>query len=473
MNATAIFVATLVAFGQREPAYRAGTVPVSLRAPSRVVWIGADAAPDVVCALTSVSRWRCDGASETSRGLVLIVGDEELAYEAIGVSADRLGAVVKKWGRLVVVTEGAVATEDLRSVALSVWAPERPAHRTQTNRLVPARESDVEVVRLANGIFWIAGNAMAADAFVRLDGPALGSQQFAAAALMDGPPDVPYYIQAAAPVTLDGRVRSNRGADVAGAEIELYALVPTTRDDSSEPFTARPMVRQATTRSGTDGDFAFERLASGPLLVTVIHSTFGRGTTVVTSLGEPAVVSLVPPVVATGRVIRSQVPLVGAKVRFVPAQAALIGSRDPKDLLAEEGTTGSDGRFTLPLPPLRTGEVQIVAADGASVRVGLTGSATSPEIRLGDIVVPNPRRLTVRLIDSTACRLSAVGPLGTLGLTVLNATSAGNVHWFEVPESGQWALFAECGAKSYAVEPMMVDVPSSGPDPVVDVRLVK
>jgi len=473
MSPTTIFMAALVAFGQHEVAHTVGTVPASLMAPSRAVWIGADPADAVVCSLTTASQWRCDGASDTSRGVVLIVGAEGLAYMSVGVPADASAGAVKKWGRLVVVTEGGVSTEDLRNLTLSVWAPERPQHRSQTNRFVPTRDSGVEVVRITNGMFWIAGDAPAADAFVRLEGPALGSQELAAAALMDGPPEAPYYIQAAAPVTLDGRVKSSRGEDVAEAEIELYAPVPTSGDLLSEPFAARPMVRLATTRSGKNGDFAFERLASGPLLVTVIHPTFGRGTAIITSLGEPVAVRLVPPVVATGRVIRGQVPLVGAKVRFVPTQAALMGSRDPKDVLAEEGTSGSDGRFTLPLPPLLTGEVQVVAADGASVRVGLTASASSSEISLGDVVLPDPRRLTVRLVDSAACTLSAVGPLGTLGLTMLRATSAGNVHWFDIPESGRWALNAECGAKSYAVEPMVVDVPSTGPDPVIDVRLVK
>ena len=103
----------------------------------------------------------------------------------------------------------------------------------------------------------------------------------------------------------------------------------------------------------------------------------------------------------------------------------------------------------------------------------MTTSARSPEIRLGEIVFPDPRRLTVRLVDSTPCTLSAAGPIGALGLTMLRAISAGNVHWFEIPEAGRWVLNAECGARSYNVEPMMVDITTTGPDPVIDVRLVK
>jgi len=209
--------------------------------------------------------------------------------------------------------------------------------------------------------------------------------------------------------------------------------------------------------------------------VTASHPTSGRATSVVRSVEDPLVIALTPPTFLTGRVLRATVPVAGARVRFVPQTSALLESDSPQDLVAEERTTGADGRFRLPLPPLHNGDVQIVAPGGSIVRLSLPparAAATLDERSLGDITLPDPHRLTVRLLDADACQLTAAGPLGSLGLTIVRATPAANVHWFELPEAGEWALAADCAGTVHRLEPSIVRV-TNVHDMTIEARLVK
>ena len=51
--------------------------------------------------------------------------------------------------------------------------------------------------------------------------------------------------------------------------------------------------------------------------------------------------------------------------------------------------------------------------------------------------LPDPRTLTVRLIDPVSCTLTAAGPLGSLGLTVAQGSASGNEYRFDLPEAGE------------------------------------
>jgi hypothetical protein len=92
------------------------------------------------------------------------------------------------------------------------------------------------------------------------------------------------------------------------------------------------------------------------------------------------------------------------------------------------------------------------------------------DLNLGDVLVPDPRRVTVRLL-APACDLMAVGPLGTLGLTIVRASKGYGVYWLELPEPGMWAINAECAGATYALDPAVVAVPPEGPELTLDAHL--
>jgi hypothetical protein len=81
--------------------------------------------------------------------------------------------------------------------------------------------------------------------------------------------------------------------------------------------------------------------------------------------------------------------------------------------------------------------------------------------------------MSVRLMDATACTMSAAGPLGGLGLSTIKGIGASNVYTFELPEPGEWVLNASCGGRSVILRPQVVSVPAGRRDGplIVDVQV--
>jgi hypothetical protein len=163
----------------------------------------------------------------------------------------------------------------------------------------------------------------------------------------------------------------------------------------------------------------------------------------------------------------------GARIRFVPDVTALLSSADATTLIAEERTTGIDGRFSFQLPPVTAGSIQIIGSDGTSTRIAVSRPDASGEIDMGDIALPDHRSLTARVMNSDGCVLAATGPLNGLGLTTVRASVSGVLHIFDIPEPGQWVLDADCGGRSRDVEPVLVEIAATGPPVTIDVRIVK
>ncbi len=449
-----------------------GAIPARLTA-SRVVWFDGRTGNSVTCDV-ALSAWRCDGLPEPPHGIVAMIGDTEVAVECIATCGQG-DARARQWGRLMLVSPGGVAPADLRDLQVTAWRPEQSAFRTASRRVTATRDTDVDVVPVSDVAFWIAGNTVNPAAYLSVDGAAVGSVRVAVGLLAAGPPDAPFFLPASLPFSLSGRVQGASFQGIAGVDVQLFE--PLVRDDVASAGTATgerpPMVLLAETRSDDDGDFAFERLAPGSYLVEAFHATAGRGSARVRSLAEPLIVRLDPPVRARGRVLQHQLPVSGARVRFVPAPEAFIKNENPIELIAPDTVTDNDGRFVLALPRVAVGNLQVVGSDGVSTRVSVSQSAGSREVLVGDITLSDPRGLRVRMLEGEACSILAAGPLGALGLTVIRGYPAGYVHWFEVPEAGEWALEAECQGQSVEVDPRIVTVPARGPDTTVDVRLVR
>ena len=189
--------------------------------------------------------------------------------------------------------------------------------------------------------------------------------------------------------------------------------------------------------------------------------------------GEPLVIRLKPPARVTGRVLQRGLPVADARIRFVPDTVAWMVSLDPRDHLVADSYSGTDGRFSLALPPEPAGTVQILDPDGVSRRLPLPGRIGADEVVLGDIILPGPTRAFVRVSDPAPCDMFATGPLGTLGLTIVRATRSATVYEFALPEPGTWALNAECGGLVYAIDPPVIAVAPGAADPTYNAHLVR
>ena len=442
-----------------------GSLPVSIDAVSRVVWISArEETDDGTCEVASQKRWHCDIAAGAA-GLVVFVNGSSVAFTAIGLHADD---TVRRWGRVVRVQAGAVDPVNLHDLRVTAWVPERSTARPHTQRLVPTEDSQVTVIPLSPTSFWVAGGAdPQPDAYVQLAGRSIASVHVSTRLLASDSPDIPVLIAVDHPQTLDGRVETVERQAVADAQVDLYMRLVDARPDES--WAVADLVRTRRTTTTADGSFRFDGLSIGTYLIVASHRTLGRGELVVSSSDGLAVVRLTPPSRITGRVLKDSLPVPAARVRFVPDINAWTDSVDPTRHITEETLTDEEGRFSLALPAVSSGFLQIIAPDGAMKRLPVSQPKHTTEIALGDIALPEHRRLDVRLLTGGACDLFATGPLGSLGLTIVRATSVSSVFSFDLPEPGQWSLTAECSGRVVTVQPGMVAVAPEGPFPTVDV----
>ena len=466
-----------------------GEIPASVQAPTAAEWIDSNGYIAHRCELAG-HRWTCT-VPDGSRGLVTVIGTSQVAY-AQATSSGSSGMQVAQWGSAMVILPAGVVEDDLRNIRIVAKKPDRSIHRPRTTRFQTVAQNGVNVMKLSETAFWIAGAHVDPDAFLAVDGPRIASAWVSIATLANNGSGQPVAVPAAAPFALTGRVQNARGEDVEGITVDLYVpLVSQVSTDpqetahgeagkvrgenaNPEPSLFRAM-RVAESRSQPGGLFTFERLSEGPFLLSVADPRAGRASSIVHSVADAVVLRLITPPRASGRVLRHDLPVAGATVRFVPNPDAFRNSLDAEELAAEAETSDGEGRFSILLPPLLSGVVAIAAPDGTAVRVHIASPGADGELVLGDIPVPDPVQLAIRLLDPAPCELSAAGPLGNLGLSVVKGRAMSNVYLFELPEPGDWALNASCGGHSVVLQPQIVPVPPAGRDPPsqVDVRIVR
>jgi len=452
-----------------QPTSLAGTASSALGTLSRVVWLSTETPrDDVRCWIEVEQHWTCTGLSSSAHGIVVILGSERLAAVAVGVNP--IDPTPAAWGRLVRVTPGGADPDDLRGLVLVARRPERSPSRPQTRRLTAIEDTTVRVAKVSETAFWVSGADVDPDAFLALDGPAIGGQRLLTETLGESPPDEVLLWPAAAASAIVGRVQGAHG-EADRVDVQLWELLPSQgglpRLDEDTPA-----LRRRTMVTDDEGMFRFEGVAGGPFLLVAAHDTLGTARRWIRELGPFVDLELTPPGRVVGRVLRRGLPAPLASIRFIPDVDAFASSADPSDFIARDTRSVSDGRFVLPLPRRHAGVVQIVTDDGAAVRVKVQDGGP-PEIQLGDVAIPDARHLTVRVLDAAACALVAVGPLDALGLSIVRATSGTGVYEIDLPEAGTWTLVADCGGTSRAIDPPIVVVPADRAAPPVDARVTK
>ena len=447
-----------------------GTLPPSLAQSSRIVWMAPGEAAPIPCAVDA-GRWTCPAIPDPAHAVVVAI-----AADAIGFQPGASGAAMKirRSGRLITIEPGAAAPEDLHDLRVTAWVPQRSAVRARSTRLAVAVDPATDVLPLSATTFWLATDVADPDAFALIEGPSVGRVRIPTALAIDGPLEAAFYVSAQPASALAGRVVSTRGDVIADAEVELFEPVVSQRiDAAADDLQSRPMTRIGSTQTDANGEFHFDRMAGGPFVASVLDPR-GRGSAVVRTASEPVTIRLEAPARATGRVLRNRAPVEGARVRFLPDAALLAAAPNGRDLVSSEEATAADGRFALPLPPAPSGVVQVIAPDGASVRVPLARASASADVQIGDVSLPDPRRLLVRVLDAAACQLMAIGPLASVGFTIVAAGVAGpNLYSLDLPEPGQWMLNLRCGEQEVPIQPAMVVVSDDGAPPLVDLRVLR
>ena len=97
----------------------------------------------------------------------------------------------------------------------------------------------------------------------------------------------------------------------------------------------------------------------------------------------------------------------------------------------------------------------------ATRRVPLPHVTDVPEIALGDVVLEELIEVEIQT-DVPGCVLSAMGPAGTPGFSIVRARSAGVVHSLQLPEPGQWLMQVDCGDVPRRVSPPAIEVSGKG-----------
>jgi hypothetical protein len=450
----------------------AGTIPEALSGAGYVVWIPASGSSDASCRLDTPGRWACSGILSSEAGVVTIAGEAAIAYVAVSEDGAVNPVAVASWGRMIRIVPGGVAEEALKGLQglrLAPWKPARSNLRRQAQRFVPVEDSAVGVIRLSDVAFWVAGVLADPDAFVRIEGPEVATTRLFTAALAEGPPDVPVFVAMTPPTSLIGRVQSKHADDADEAEVELLEPLRPHSDRVNDRDSL--FIRRGKTRTSADGTFRFEKVEPGIYQIAATHPTYGRGAARVDRLGEPIVIHLTDPGRVSGRVLQRGVPVPAARVRFVPDQTSWAASVDPGDYIVNDVYAGADGRFTLTLPARREGVIQVTAPDGAMMRLP-SPSPDNMEASLGDIILPAPIQVRLRLLDGPAdCALFAIGPLGRLGLSIVPAARSLDVYDLSLPEPGAWGLNAECGGRVREVDPPVISSTTETNVRAIDFRI--
>ena len=331
-------------------------------------------------------------------------------------------------------------------------------------RLTHAPDDRVTVDRLGPDAFWICGEAEPDDGVIHVEGEQVATTDLEYDGWHHGPPELPHEVMLDPAVPVTGRVEGANWKPAPGAVIVVSRVLPPgPRDDQAG---SPPPQYVAEAVSGDDGAFEVPGLREGVYEFAALHPTLGRATKAVDLDGRPVVIRLAPVRRVRGRVLRDRQPAPGVVVGLAPDLRSYFSGADPMDLVSFSALTDDAGRFDVSVPPAGMAVLRIGTNDTGVVRVPLGPVDQLPAVSdLGDIELPSPVRLVVEVEGGRGCALSAAGPFGSSGLTVVQSVpDADGRHVFRLPEPGRWVLSLTCGGKDVPVVPPLVAVPSGEPE---------
>ena len=441
--------------------------------PTFVTVEGSTIVPWPLCTLNSRGFWECIGVPTDRAGLAVLPHEDGVAWqiaEAASVAIQSVTTQYARWGRMVQLlgpSEGAFA--EISATILR----ERKLGRAATTRVVLVPDPTSAVYRLGPSSLWVVGHRDLENRVLELRGAAIATHQTALSQIVDGPALLPYYLHLSRPHDVSGQVLDGRSRPVAAALVTLFESSDSRhggkgdRGKRGAGAARQRWVAEVTTDD--QGRFRISGLSRKVYEFVVVHAVQGRvlarrlvdGRTVVLRLREMPRVR--------GRVLIDQSPAAGVPIRAVPHQRDFERARDPIGFVAPGVVTGIDGRFDLSVPPRGAGELLIGGREVGIVRYPYATTGQLPMVsELGDIVLSGPREVLVQL-DHGPCELSAAGPVGLLGIEIIEAVSEGNHrHRLRVPEPGFWWLRARCGGEDTGITPPFVRVEDQPHQPIIN-----
>jgi hypothetical protein len=298
---------------------------------------------------------------------------------------------------------------------------------------------------LGGNLIWVEGSSDPATIRVeaRADGFATARMPFSE---LNSPCSEPVSVALTRSHPLEGDVTDAAGRPVAGALVLVRSV--------EAPHSPAPLAETAT---GEDGSFALHGLEMRRYRLRVCHAEAGCAET--TSVpGERSAIELSAGTSFFGRVLTSAgVPEPGALVRIVPGIETWKGASDRLARLPLETTSADGGRFSIVTPDAGDFLLEVRGVAGGLARLPIRRSPLSPRvIDLGDVRLPEPLELTVRVARCSSGALSMSGPLGgetSLPSVVRAPLDAAGAASLRLPEGGAWAAWASCGGSNVTLDP--------------------
>jgi hypothetical protein len=401
-------------------------------------------------------------------------GTTPLAYALAMAEPDPSGiqivdASAAAWGRLVQITSD--LGDELGDIQVSVRTQNASRWRSASRRVSLAANPRVSVGALGGGAFWIAASGPTDGNILQLEGADIALTRVPVDELQNGPSDVPFYIRAAAPVVISGRVLSAAGDSVAGVLISAYEDLDKSASETVGASARRRLITEVT--SDANGTFTIRGLHQQRYELLAADCCLGRASILIVPEGRQVILRLNAPKQVRGRVVREGQPLEHVPVVFIPTLTQFAMSVDPVEHLAFEVSTSAGGEFLLALPPKGDGELRIGSVSTGIVRIPLREADGRSVLEdVGEVELASKIRTRIMLNGWDSCELDAAGPLGSGGISIARAGHpAPGERTLVVPEPGAWWLTLTCDGLEVELDPRLIDVPAAGHESIFYLRV--
>lgn len=398
---------------------------------------------DTLCETEREGGWQCIAVPPGFMGK-LVACDGPNALAAADVPPGSRDQVVMR----------ALQTSALIRVAVSNPTANRPSASVRLLRPVSpggillARDPTAEIAELADGLFWLESRGDPAGLAVEISSHGFATARFPFSGF-PSPCEAPESVDLVAAIPLSGTVIEASGSPASSAIVLVRSA-----DPDHEPGVL------ADTLTDESGGFEVPDLASRPYRLRACHAEFGCGEASSVP-GEPVRIMLQRGATLVGRVLTSAgVPEPFAHVRIVPSLEAAARPEDRPAKMPLQTTSGNDGRFRIAFPDDGEFLLEIRSESSGVARVPVRRSPWSPPATdVGDVRLPEPLDLAVRVARCGAGVVSMSGPLGgetslpTITRVPLDAEGGAAVR---LPEGGAWTAWATCGGRNVQLAPALL-----------------
>ena len=301
---------------------------------------------------------------------------------------------------------------------------------------------------LGSDLVWMEGKESVVGSYVEVREPSLAPARLPLAELASPCAD-PVTVALVREARLSGAVSDASGRPVPGALV--FARIGDGKAGGA------PI---ADTETGESGDFELRGLEPRRYRLRACHPQIGCGEADAVA-GEPAALTIGESAVCVGRVLSNAgVPEPAASVRIVPTAKTWSDAPDPLTRLPLETVSGEDGRFRIALPDAGDFLVEVRTPSSGVARLAVRRTRLSPAVTdLGDVRLPEPLDLAVRVVRCGEGVLSLSGPLGgetsLPGILRFRLDSEGAAV-VRVPEGGAWTAWAACAGSNVALDPAVL-----------------